>query len=181
MKTTKDDKDLFKEAMKQVRPLRARTSKHLSKPNKSVARTTIKRTKAAPVSSKTFPTLSDHVGDHMVSGSQLLFYNVPGVSQRILRKLKRGQFECEQELDLHGKTSDEARDLVVHFLQDAQNMGCSCVRIIHGKGYSTMSDKPKLKNLINQWLRQLSFVLAFCSAQSKDGGSGAVNILLKKN
>jgi len=37
-----------------------------------------------------------------------------------------------------------------------------------------------IKNKVNSWLRQHQDVLAFHSAMPKDGGNGAVYVLLKK-
>ena len=51
---------------------------------------------------------------------------------------------------------------------------------MHGKGYNSEAQFPILKNLVNQTLRTLTAVLAFSSAPEKDGGAGAVNILMKK-
>ncbi len=51
--------------------------------------------------------------------------------------------------------------------------------LVHGKSKRPDDAKPILKNLVNQRLREYSNVLAFCSATAKDGGSGAVYILLK--
>jgi DNA-nicking Smr family endonuclease len=36
-----------------------------------------------------------------------------------------------------------------------------------------------LKNIVNRWLQHIDAVLAFASARSVDGGSGAVYVLLK--
>ncbi|MDH5572217.1 MAG: Smr/MutS family endonuclease, partial [Gammaproteobacteria bacterium] len=54
-----------------------------------------------------------------------------------------------------------------------------CVRIIHGKGYGSVSQQPVLKQFVNYWLRQREDIMAFCSARQADGGTGAVYVLLK--
>ncbi|EXJ09223.1 Smr domain protein [Nitrincola nitratireducens] len=38
-----------------------------------------------------------------------------------------------------------------------------------------------IKSCVNDWLQQIPQVLAFTSAQPKDGGTGAVYVLLKRN
>jgi DNA-nicking Smr family endonuclease len=55
----------------------------------------------------------------------------------------------------------------------------SCVRVIHGKGRRSGPRGPVLKNVVNQWLQRNGDVLAFGSARSIDGGSGAVYVLLR--
>ena len=54
------------------------------------------------------------------------------------------------------------------------------VLIIHGKGSRNSSNAPILKNAVNEQLRRLDAVLAFCSALSEDGGVGALYVMLKK-
>ena len=103
-----------------------------------------------------------------------------GLQQRVLRKLRRGQFAIEAELDLHGYIVPEAREALAVFLRDAQLTGKRCVRIIHGKGLGAEGRLPVLKIKVNSWLRQKDQVLAFCSTRPQDGGTGAVYVLLKK-
>jgi DNA-nicking Smr family endonuclease len=50
---------------------------------------------------------------------------------------------------------------------------------VHGKGYRSLDNQPVLKNNLNLWLRQHRDVQAFCSASPKDGGAGAVLVLLR--
>ena len=113
------------------------------------------------------------------TGDELLFTR-PGIQQRVFRKFRRGQYAIEAELDLHGRTVPEARELVSAFLRTAQASHKRCVRIIHGKGLSSEGRLPVLKGKVNSWLRQKDMVLAFCSAPKKDGGTGAVYVLLKR-
>jgi len=46
-------------------------------------------------------------------------------------------------------------------------------------GYRSENNLPVLKNDLNFWLRQHQEVQAFCSATQKDGGAGAVFVLLR--
>ena len=113
------------------------------------------------------------------TGAELLFVRT-GIQQRVLRKFRRGQYTIEAKLDLHGRTVAEARELVSRFLHRARAGNKRCVRIIHGKGLSSIGKLPILKVKVNSWLRQKDEVLAFCSARASDGGTGAVYVLLKK-
>lgn len=104
-----------------------------------------------------------------------------GLSRQTLRKLKRGQFPVEAELDLHGYQSDAARELLQSFLFEAIRREWRCVRVIHGKGMNSRTGEAVLRRLTRNWLTQHPRVLAFCAAPSGMGGDGAVLLLLKRN
>ena len=103
----------------------------------------------------------------------------PGLQKNVLKKLRKGYFGFDSSIDLHGLSSQEAKHQLSRFLHFSLEDGCRCVHIIHGKGYRSPGNQPVLKNDINLWLRQHSEVQAFCSASPKDGGTGAVFVLLK--
>jgi DNA-nicking Smr family endonuclease len=108
-----------------------------------------------------------------------LSFIAPGLQHNVLKKLRRGFFGLDAEIDLHGLTSNEAKRRLLHFLHDCVGAACRCVCIVHGKGYGSADNHPVLKNNLNLWLRQHKDVQAFCSAAPKDGGTGAVLVLLR--
>lgn len=124
--------------------------------------------------------LSDAYEPAEVETGDELFYARPGLQHSVVRKLRRGLYAMEGELDLHGHTVPEAREQLDAFLRDARGLGKRCVRVIHGKGKSSEGKLPVLKGKVNGWLRQKDEVLAFCSARPTDGGTGAVYVLLKR-
>ena len=103
----------------------------------------------------------------------------PGLQKNVLKKLRKGYFGLDATIDLHGLTSQEAKHQLSRFLLVSVEDGYRCVHIIHGKGYRSPGNHPVLKNDINVWLRQHKDVQAFCSTPPKDGGTGAVFVLLK--
>ncbi|MGQ0658294.1 MAG: Smr/MutS family protein, partial [Chromatiales bacterium] len=113
------------------------------------------------------------------TGEELLYFR-PGVRHTVFRRLRRGQFAIEGELDLHGLTVAEAKETLLKFLHDARGAGRRCVRIVHGKGLRSRGQEPVLKGKVNHWLRQLDTVLAFCSTRAVDGGTGALYVLLRR-
>ncbi len=123
--------------------------------------------------------LSDEYASAEVQPGDILEFHQGGLQRSVLRKLRRGEFRIDAELDLHGLNSREAREALVRFLGDACAHADRCVRIIHGKGLRSTSEGPVLKGLVNSWLRQRSEVLAFHSCRPDDGGTGAVYVLLK--
>jgi DNA-nicking Smr family endonuclease len=112
-----------------------------------------------------------------VGGETPLSYNQPGISHKILRNLRKGQYNVEAVLDLHGMTISEAKIAVSKFLQQCMRDSMRVVLIIHGKG---RGEQPILKNKVNQWLRGIREVLAFCTASTMHGSRGAIYILLKR-
>lgn len=108
-----------------------------------------------------------------------LLFARPGVQRRVLAELQRGAFEVELEVDLHGLYAEHARQLLADFLAECQHRRVRCARIIHGKGHRSSGNQPVLKQKVNYWLRLYEQVLAFCSATRRDGGTGAVYVLLR--
>lgn len=108
-----------------------------------------------------------------------LSYKAEGVQDGVLRRLRRGDFHIDGELDLHGWNRFKARELVAEFLAWCQDRDYRCVRIIHGKGNGSPNSGPVLKTYLDGWLRKRQAVLAFCSARPVDGGTGAVYVLLR--
>jgi len=123
--------------------------------------------------------LSDiHDPADVETGDELLYMR-PGLQHGVFRKLRRGQLSVGAELDLHGMTVAIARQALGEFLQRCANNRIRCVRIVHGKGRGSQQRQPVLKNKVNGWLRQWDPVLAFCSTPPRDGGTGAIYVLLK--
>ena len=115
-----------------------------------------------------------------VAAEEKLLFQRPGIQNKTLHRLRRGQFTIEAELDLHGMTVVAATSSLTAFLARCTNSGIRCARIIHGKGQGSKDGKPVIKNTINQWLRQRDEILAFCAARPADGGTGAMYVLIKK-
>ncbi len=108
-----------------------------------------------------------------------LSYSKPGVGQDVTRKLRRGVWAVQRELDLHGLRIEDAREALVQFIRDAQKQGWRCVRVVHGKGLGSPGKTPVLKSRVQSWLMQKTEVLAYVQARPADGGAGAVVVLLQ--
>lgn len=166
-----EEKELFREALGDVKPLRAN-------------RTEPYRRRLPP------RPLHLEVGDEDESDQDLyseqeietgeeLYFARPGIQQRVMHDLRRGHLEIGAELDLHGLTVRYARDDLNRFLLACHERNIRCARIIHGKGYGSQGQQPVLKQKLNLWLRQRDDVLAFTSAPRHDGGTGAAYVLLR--
>lgn len=123
--------------------------------------------------------LSDHIPHELAATEEEFFFLRPGVAPLTMKRLRRGHWAVQAELDLHGMTSDEARACLIDFLDECKELGLRCVRVIHGKGLSSRNREPVLKLKTASWLMQRDETLAFCQARPMDGGSGAVVVLLK--
>jgi DNA-nicking Smr family endonuclease len=168
-----DDAALFREAMQDVKPLAETGKVDYAQPKpKPIPRP------ATPSSHITEDKLSDNYFLEMAEGDEWSFAR-PGLKRHDLRKLRRGHWHIQDELDLHGLTREIARRRLVLFLDNSVQQGYRCVRIIHGRGLSSKDRQPVLKILIGNWLTQRAEVLAFCQARREHGGGGAVLVLLK--
>jgi DNA-nicking Smr family endonuclease len=114
-----------------------------------------------------------------VSGDEALSFQRAGVRIQVMRRLRRGFYPIDDELDLHGLSQMAARGRLAEFIARSRDRGCRCVRIIHGKGNRSGARGPVLKTAVNLWLRRLPDVMAFASARAMDGGAGAVYVLLR--
>ncbi len=116
----------------------------------------------------------------MLDTGEELGFRRPGVPETLLRKLRRGQFVVDDEIDLHGLSAPRARDALRNFLNEATDRRMRCVRVVHGKGRRSGPRGPVLKHVVNGWLRRSNAVMAFASARPVDGGTGAVYVLLRR-
>jgi len=103
-----------------------------------------------------------------------------GIQNNVFKKLRSGGYRISKELDLHGSSIKQAKEYLIYYLHEAVQFEGCCIRIIHGKGLSSGKQKPVLKTYVNHWLSEHERVLAFHSAKIRDGGTGAVYVLLKK-
>jgi DNA-nicking Smr family endonuclease len=125
-------------------------------------------------------SLSDEFNvDTLLDTDDELSFARNGVGQDTVRRLRRGHWVTQGQLDLHGLRTDEAREALALFLRNAIKRGQRCVRVIHGKGLGSVNKEPVLKQKVRNWLQQKEEVMAFCQARAADGGAGALMVLLR--
>jgi DNA-nicking Smr family endonuclease len=192
-----DERGTFHAAMRDVKPLKQRahraagepadlgkTTAEDGRPGKGALRSAIAHahhvTRKARTAHRADPLEpGPSTPEQMLSGSEPLAFRRSGVRDQTVRKLRRGLFPIDDELDLHGLHQSAAREVLAEFIAQQRDAGRRCVRIIHGKGYRSGARGPILKMLVNDWLRRHHDVIAFCSAREIDGGTGAVYVLLR--
>jgi DNA-nicking Smr family endonuclease len=170
-----EDAALFREAAAGARPVSTRRVDLRRAP--PVPRARLRRRDEQQVLQESLGAGPEHM--EVESGEELTFRR-PEISDAVLRKLRRGRFTIQGEIDLHGLTGEQARGALRAFLAESVNAGISCVRVVHGKGLRSGPRGPVLKASVNRWLRQWDDVLAFASAPTRDGGTGAVYVLLRR-
>jgi DNA-nicking Smr family endonuclease len=106
-----------------------------------------------------------------------LSYRRPGIGTDVTRKLRRGDWAIQRQLDLHGLRTEDAREALGQFIREAHQQGIRCVRVVHGKGLGSPGKTPVLKGRVQSWLAQKKEVLAFVQARPAEGGAGAVVVL----
>ena len=121
-----------------------------------------------------------HVVIAALEAGDVLSYRRDAVSPLLLKRLARGEYAAQEELDLHGLPARTAETLLREFLRDCRAHGLGCVRIVHGKGRNSEERLPVIKNLVDRVLRHRADVLAFHSPPAAQGGTGAVLVLLEK-
>ncbi len=174
-KPDEDDAALFREAIRGVKPL-THAVRVAGNPPKPRARARFARADRRQVLEEIQPGAADE--PDLAAADPSLFAR-PTVPATTLRKLRRGQYRVQAELDLHGLTQAEAKVQLHEFLITALQRNVRCLRIVHGKGLRSGSRGPVLRQLVNSTLRRTAQVLAFASARQVDGGTGALYVLLE--
>ena len=116
--------------------------------------------------------------ESLLDTDDALSFRRPGMGPDVTRKLRRGGWSIQGQIDLHGLRREDARDALGQFIKDAHKTGWRCVRVVHGKGLGSPGKTPVLKGRVQSWLVQKNEVLAFVQARPAQGGAGALVVLL---
>lgn len=173
---TDNDDNEFRQAIRGAKPLKSEARVPESKPKP--------KPKARFSKADERQVLADSLEDDIDTiehgyGAALRFRRAH-VGKRTMRKLQRGGYSVQAEIDLHGMTLAEAKPRLTDFIEYSASQGKYCVRVVHGKGLGSGHRGPVLKNAVNRWLRKWDCVLAFVSTPQVDGGTGAVYVLLQR-
>jgi DNA-nicking Smr family endonuclease len=168
-----DELQAFRDAVRDVRPLALEP--HVIERRKPRPRAAFRRRDEVAVLEESIRLSATDL--EVETGDELSFRR-PGVQDGVMRKLRRGQYRVEAEIDLHGLLLAEAKQGLRAFLAQAVHRQLRCIRIVHGKGLGSGPRGPVIKNAVNVVLRRTDAVVAFCSARQVDGGTGAVYALL---
>ncbi len=106
-----------------------------------------------------------------------------GINKSTSKKLKKGQQRIEARIDLHGMSQIEAHQALDSFIDSAYHGLKRCVLVITGKGLKPDGTFGVIHGGVPRWLKEQpnrSRVLAFTHATPKDGGEGALYVMLKR-
>ena len=124
--------------------------------------------------------LSDEIDiESLLETDETLSFRREGIGLEVVRKLRRGHWALQGQLDLHGLRRDAARCRGRSGSAPRARRGLRCVRVVHGKGHGSPGRVPVLKTKVRGWLVQKSEVIAFTQARASDGGNGALLVLLR--
>jgi DNA-nicking Smr family endonuclease len=170
-----DDSELFRASIGHVRPLA-----HIATPLPQAPKPAPEARQFELDEAAVRDELLDHAFDPgLIEVGEEIHHLKLGQSSRLLKRLRRGHYSVQAEIDLHQMTVAVAREAIVGFLNEAIRHRELCVRIVHGKGLRSSSRGPVIKRMTEQLLRRRDDVLAFASALPAQGGTGAVLVLLR--
>jgi DNA-nicking Smr family endonuclease len=181
-----EDRDLWKHVTRDASPLAKREPPARPEPAQSAAAAPEAALPAKAKSKQTSPAKTPlrppPPEPRRPAAPELAHGTIAGVDKRSAARLRRGKLPVEARLDLHGYSQAEAHRELDAFLAGAQAAGKRCVLIITGKG-TTKETGGVLRAQVPKWLNQppnRDRILAFDHAQSKDGGLGALYVLLRR-
>jgi DNA-nicking Smr family endonuclease len=169
------EQDLFKRAVGSVKPLQTQPRVEFkSEPVAPIAVQQIKDNQNALRES-----LSDEFDvTSLLDTDDALSFRRPGIGVDVTKKLRRGDWSVQRQIDLHGLRREQARESLSEFIKECVQNGLRCVRVIHGKGLGSPGKTPVLKSKVQSWLIQKKEILAFVQAKPTQGGDGALIVLL---
>ncbi len=170
------ERDLFALTVGAVLPLRRGASEPLQRAQAEP----LPRQRELDEASVLREAISDEFDvEWLLETDDALSYRREGIGPEVVRKLRRGVWSIQAQLDLHGSRRDQAREQLGAFLRESVRHGLRCVRVVHGKGNGSPGREPVLKSKVRTWLVQKDEVIAFAQARAADGGHGAVLVLLR--
>jgi DNA-nicking Smr family endonuclease len=172
------DQRSFADAIGHVMPLRKAATERPTRA-RPTARAEQRELDEAAALAESIASIVD--AEALLETDDALSFRRHGIGVDVVRKLRRGVWVLQDEIDLHGLRRDEAHERVSGFLREATRAGYRCVRVVHGKGHGSPGREPVLKAKVKAWLVKHQDVLAFTHARPADGGHGALIVLLKAN
>ena len=184
-----EDAGLWQRVTAQVKPLKSTTRlfepetslSNIAKPQDRLPKKTAKAEKnaaSANNSNLSATTPKKVETSKQIKPVDLRHGETGGIDRGTQRRFFRGEIPIESRLDLHGMTAARAQNQLAQFIESSAYRGCRCVLVITGKGLGV------LHGHVPNWLKTQplsSHILALAEARPKDGGSGALYVLLRRN
>lgn len=171
-----DDLDAFVAAMRDVRPLRF--EQRVVPSSRPPPRARNARLARDELLAESLDGPAEPSTDGIEQLGEGVAFRRAAIPKRMFRLLQSGRFRIQGEIDLHGLSSHAAKCALREFIVDSAKRHLGCVRVVHGKGLRSGPAGPILKGSVQRWLAQWEEVLAFVTTVPRDGGSGALYVLL---
>ncbi len=179
-----DEERLFFEAMTDVTPISREKERIVKSPDKDSLRPAhAPRNEDLEVMAHLSDLISGAAEMDITLTDEFMEGCVKGFDKRLMDKLRNGLFPIQDYVDLHRLTQEKAEQRLRDFLLNSHARGLRCVLVVHGKGLNSENHIPVLKQRLPAWLSRgplRKIILAFSTARSYDGGTGAIYILLKR-
>jgi DNA-nicking Smr family endonuclease len=176
-----DDDDFFLQEMQGVKKIQQTAKVDLSQPHRITEAHKARQQSATREKVTTDPNHLQHFEVERVQPHDVLGFKCHGIQDGVFKKLRQGKYQIDARLDLHRMTIEKAREMVFSFINDCMKYDLRTVLIMPGKGDRNSEDPALLKSYLIHWLPQLEDVMAYHTAQPKDGGAGAFYVLLRKS
>ncbi len=176
-----DDDDFFLQEMQGVKKIQQTAKVDLSQPHKITEAHKARQQSATSEKISSDPNHLQHYEVERVQPHDVLGFKCHGIQDGVFKKLRQGKYQIDARLDLHRMTIEKAREMVFSFINDCMKYDLRTVLIMPGKGDRNSEDPALLKSYLIHWLPQLEDVMAYHTAQPKDGGAGAFYVLLRKS
>lgn len=183
-KQSMNDEQLFAEAMKDVTPLEKVHRERVAPPSPAKRIPRFLAEEEREVYMHLMHLVSGEVEFELSYSDEYVDGAIVGLSPKVLKKLRKGEFSYQDYVDLHGCNRDQAREIVIQFVRESFAQKCRCILIVSGRGLNSKDKQPVLKKELVTWLTRAPlkrFILAFASARTYDGGAGAFYVLLRRN
>ncbi|MBB4286535.1 Smr/MutS family protein [Roseospira goensis] len=175
------DLRLWQEVTRSATPLPGRPPPASAAPPPAPAPAPATSPDAAPPPSPT-PTAARPAAPPRAPSREIRPGDGAGIDRRTHDRFRRGRMAIEGRLDLHGMTRERAHQALSVFLHRAYERGARCVLVVTGKG-TGREGSGVLRRDVPHWLNQgtlRGLVLSFTHAQIRDGGEGALYVLLRR-
>jgi DNA-nicking Smr family endonuclease len=173
------DEDLFKTAMKTIERVTWK-----NKPPASIQNPQIQEIDREAEDRRLMQkALSEDVPLEIPDHPEYIEGWISATGKQYLPNLRNGLYSIQGQIDLHGMSQPEAQTAVEEYIVRMSRFRPCCVKIIHGRGINSPIDRATLKDSLQRFLstrRMSRYVLAYASAAYRDGGVGAVYVLLSR-
>lgn len=173
------DDDIFLREMQGVKKISQKKKADLDQPHKITEAQIARQQAATREKISADPNHLQHYEVDRVQPHDDLGFKGHGIQDGVYKKLRQGKYPIDARLDLHRMTIETAREMVFAFIKDCTKYDLRTVLIMPGKGDRNSEDPALLKSYLIHWLPQLEDVMAYHTAQPKDGGAGAFYVLLR--